>query len=120
MHDFLRHWLVTAIALGVTAWVLPGVVVASLPALAVAAVVLGLLNATVKPLVVLLTLPLTVLTLGIFYLILNGLFFAVAAALVPGFEVRSLGWAVFAALLMGLVSAFVGGVARERRDAEVR
>ena len=39
---FLAHWLTTAAALGVTAWLLPGVEVTSLAALAVAALVLGL------------------------------------------------------------------------------
>ena len=33
---FLAHWLTTAAALGVTAWLLPGVEVTSLAALAVA------------------------------------------------------------------------------------
>ena len=109
MNEFLRHWIVTAIALGATAWILPGVRVDSVLALAVAAVVLGFLNAAVKPVVVLLTLPLTVLTLGIFYLILNGIFFALAAKIVPGFEVEGLLTAILGAIVMGILSALLGG-----------
>ena len=106
---FLVNWLTTALALGAVAWILPGVTIASLPALAVAAIVLGVVNTVVKPVLVVLTLPLTVMTLGVFYLIVNGLAFALAAWIVPGFEVRSLGWAMLGAALVGLVSMFIGG-----------
>ena len=93
MRRFLAHCLTTALALGVAAWVLPGVRVISISALFVAALVLGFVNTIVKPLLFLLTLPITVLTLGFFYLVVNGLAFALAAWVVPGFEVRSFGWA---------------------------
>lgn len=84
----------------------------SLPALAVAALVLGFINAVVKPVLVILTLPITVLTLGLFYLVVNGIAFWLAAALVPGFGIRSFGWAMLGAFLVGLVSWFVGAFAR--------
>ena len=106
---FLVKWLTNAVALGAVAWILPGVTVSSLPALAVAAGVLGVVNTIVKPVLVLLTLPLTVMTLGVFYLIVNGVAFALAAWIVPGFEVRSLGWAILGAALVGFVSMFIGG-----------
>ncbi len=112
MARFLLHWLITAVALWVTAWVLPGVSFASPVALAVAAIVLGLVNAIVRPVLVILTLPLTVLTLGLFYLVVNGIAFALAAFLVPGFDVRGLGWAILGALLVGAVSWFIGMFAR--------
>ena len=108
MTQFLAHWITTALALGAVSWVLPGVQVTSLPALLVAALVLGFVNAVLKPLLVLLTLPITVLTLGLFYLVVNGLAFSFAAWIVPGFEVRSFGWAILGALLVGLVSWFIG------------
>jgi putative membrane protein len=74
----------------------------------VAAFVLGLINALVRPVLVLLTLPLTILTLGLFYLVVNGIAFALAAALVPGFTVASLGSAVAGALIVSVVSAVIG------------
>ncbi len=112
MNRFFAHWLTTALALGVAAWILPGVEVSSLPALLVAALVLGFVNAVVKPLLVLLTLPITVLTLGLFYFVVNGVAFAFAAWLVPGFGVRSFGWAMLGALLVGAVSWFIGSFRR--------
>lgn len=108
MSRFLVYWLTTAIALGAAAWILPGVSITSLPALAVSALVLGIVNAVVRPLLVVLTLPLTFLTLGVFYLIVNGVAFSLAAWLVAGFEIRSFGWAVLGAILVGFVSLFIG------------
>ncbi len=115
MKRFLIHWATIAIALATAAWVVPGVHVTSVAALAVASLVLGFVNACVRPILVLLTLPITVLTLGVFYLVVNGAAFALAAALVPGFSVDSIGWAVIGALVVGLVSWFVGAFAGERR-----
>ncbi|MFQ5878516.1 MAG: phage holin family protein [Acidobacteriota bacterium] len=105
---FLAHWIITAAGLGVSAWILPGVHVRSVSALLVAGLVLGFVNAIIRPILFLLTLPITILTLGLFYLVVNGLAFGVAAALVPGFEIDSIGWAVLGALVVSLVSWFSG------------
>jgi len=82
----------------------------------IAAIVLGFLNAIVKPVLVLLTLPLTVVTLGIFYFVLNGIVFALASVLAPGFEVDGFGWAFLGALLMSVVSSMLGGLAAEPKQ----
>ena len=108
MGRFFVHWITIALALGATSWLLPGVEVTSVTALMVAALVLGFVNAVVKPVLVLLTLPITVVTLGLFYLVVNGLAFWLAAWLVPGFGVRSFGWAMLGAFTVGLVSWFIG------------
>ena len=105
---FLAHWLTTTAALGVTVWILPGVRVDSLAALAVSALVLGFVNAIVRPLLVL-------LTLGLFYFIVNGIAFGLAAFLVPGFSVASFFTAVLGAFVVGAISWFIG-IFRSRRD----
>jgi putative membrane protein len=112
MPRFILHWATTGIALVVTDWMLDGVRIRSGVVLAVAALVVGLVNAVVRPILLVLTLPLTLATLGLFYLVVNGVAFGIAAALVPGFDVASFGTAVIAALLVSLVSWFVGSFAR--------
>ena len=112
MARFVAHWITVTGALAVAAWLLPGVVVDSLPALLVAGLVLGFVNAIVRPVLVLLTLPVTLLTLGLFYLVVNGVAFGLAALLVPGFGVASLGWAILGAFVVSLVSWFIGIFAR--------
>ena len=105
---FLAQWLVVGIALAVTVYLVPGVVVTSTTALLLAALVLGLVNALVRPVLTLLTLPLTILTLGLFYLVVNGVAFALAAAITPGFHLDGFGSAIIGALLVSIVSWLVG------------
>jgi putative membrane protein len=113
MRRFLMHWLLSSVALAVTAWILPGVSIETIASLLAASLVLGFLNAVLKPLLVLLTLPLTIVTLGIFYFVLNGLLFALGAAIVPGFVVTGFGWAFLGAILMSLFSMFLSGLAAD-------
>ena len=108
MTGFLIHTIVLAVAIWVTANVVSGVTVASWTALAVAALVLAVVNAIVRPILVILTLPITVLTLGLFYLVVNGAAFGLAAALVPGFQIAGWGAAILGALLTSVISWFIG------------
>jgi len=112
MRSFLIHWLFTGIALAVTAHFVPGIVVTSTAALVFGALVLGLVNAIVRPVLVVLTLPITVLTIGFFYLVVNGVAFALAAGLVPGFAVASFGSSIIGALVVSVVSFFRTGLHR--------
>lgn len=111
------HLLVTGIALAVAAYILPGIHITSWTALLVAALVLGFVNAIIRPVLVLVTLPITILTLGLFYLVVNGVAFGLAAAIVPGFEIDSFGWSMLGAFVVGLASWFVGAFVK---DASVR
>ncbi len=110
MARFLVQWLSTAIALWVADWILAGIHFSSTTALLVAAIVLGFINATVRPVMTILTLPITIVTLGLFYLVVNGVAFLLAAALVPGFTVDGFWWSVLGALVVGVVSWFIGMV----------
>jgi putative membrane protein len=108
-------WLLSAIAVMVAAWIVPGVAVTSFgPALAAAAV-LGIVNALVRPVLVLLTLPVTVLTLGLFLLVVNGACVALAARLVDGFVVTGMFPAVLMVIVLTLVSSVLGRVFGEKK-----
>ncbi len=114
MTSFVVHWAVLALALWVSSQVVPGVSVSSWAALVVGAAVLGIVNSVVRPVLTFLTLPITILTLGLFYLVVNGAAFGLAAALVPGFAVRSFLAAVAGAFVTGLAAWLVGGVLTPR------
>ncbi len=105
---FLVHTIVVAIAVWVATQVVSGVSASGPVPLLIMAVVLGLVNAIIRPVMVLLTLPLTVITLGLFYLVVNGVAFALAAALVPGFYVAGLWAAILAGIVVSIVSWLVG------------
>lgn len=103
----LASWLLHAVGLMAVAYLLPGVTVESFTSALWAALILGLINTFIKPILALLTLPLTVLTLGIFYFILNGMMFYWAGAIVDGFIVDGVWWAVLASLLYSLVTSIL-------------
>lgn len=100
----LLVWILNAVALLAVTYLLPSIQVTGFGAALLAALVLGLINTLVRPVLALLTLPITVLTLGIFYLVLNGLLFWLASALIPGFQVNGFVSALVGAILYGVIA----------------
>jgi putative membrane protein len=100
---FLIQWVISGLAILITAYLLPGVAIEGFLAALVTALVLGLINAVLRPILILLTLPLNILTLGLFTLVINALLIMLASTIVPGFAVQGFWWA----LLFGVVLAIV-------------
>ncbi|MFA5841098.1 MAG: phage holin family protein [Candidatus Paceibacterota bacterium] len=100
----LIHFIVSALAILVTAYILPGVHVTGIVAALVLAVVLGAINAILRPILVFLTLPLTVLSLGLSVLFINGFLVMLASYIVPGFTVKSFWWAFLFGIVLGIVN----------------
>lgn len=105
MPNFLLTWLITAVSLIVTAYIVPGFTVSSFVAALLAAVVIGLVNAIVKPILIILTLPLTILTLGLFLFVVNAITIWLAGVLTPGFTVTGLLPALFGSIVLTLVAS---------------
>jgi len=110
MPHFLLTWLLTALALLITANLVPGFAITSFFAALVAAVVLGLLNAIVKPILVLLTLPITFLTLGLFLFVLNALTIWLAGSITPGFVVSGFLPALLGSIILTIVASVLNFV----------
>lgn len=110
--SWVIRWLVTTVALLVTATIIPGVHVNNVLTALLAAVVIGIVNAYVRPVFLFFTLPLNLLTLGLFTFVINGLMLLLAAFFVRGFQVTGFWSAVFGALLMSIVSSIINKVAR--------
>jgi len=108
MKIFIRL-IVSALAIFITAYLLPGVDVVGWETYFILAIVLGAINLILKPILTLLTLPLSILTLGLFSVVLNALLVMLADKLVEGFSVASFWWA----LIFGLVLAVVNGVLKK-------
>jgi putative membrane protein len=107
------RWLVLAFAVWVAAGVVEGIRWAGWDSILVVAAVLGLLNLYVKPLIKLLTLPLTLITFGLFLLVLNALFLALASWLAGNikgidFHVDDFWAALLGAAIISIVSMVVG------------
>lgn len=100
----LINWLISALAVVVAAYLLPGVRLSGFVAALVTALVLGLINAFIKPVLLLLTLPINILTLGLFTLVINALLILLVDKLVPGFQVNGFWWALAFSLVLALVN----------------
>lgn len=109
----LASLLINALAVGITAQLLPGVSIADWQTLLVVTVVLGILNTLVRPLIHLISLPVTILTLGLFSVVINALMVWMASSLVSGFVVESFLWAVIFSIILSIISTFLSWTARE-------
>ncbi len=100
----LIHFIVSAIAILISAYLLPGVHVSGLLTAFILAVVLGVVNTFIRPVLVVLTLPITVVTLGLFILVINALLIMFASYIVPGFAVAGFWYAFLFAIVLAAVS----------------
>ena len=109
----MMHWVVSALAILITAYVLPGVHVDGLVTALILAVVLGAISVFLRPILIFLTLPITILTLGLFVLIINGLLVMLASYIVPGFTVDSFWWAFLFGIVLAIVSSVLHMLEKE-------
>ncbi len=102
------RWLLMAIAVWMADYLVDGVYTDDWQSLLAAALMLGILNALVKPILVMVALPLVVLTLGFMLLFINAFLLLLTTKLVPGFHVDGFGSAMWASLVISVVSLILG------------
>ena len=120
--------LVSAAALGVATWVVPGI---TLPAasgwskagtLLAVALIFGIINATLKPLIKVVGCAFYVLTLGLIALVVNGLLLWltswIAGKLSLPFHVSGFWAAFWGAIIVGLVSWVLNLFIRDKRERD--
>lgn len=114
---FLVRLIVTALAIIIASYILPGVQVdGGLTAFIVAAV-LSLLNAFVKPLLIILTIPITIVTLGLFLLVVNALMIMATDSLIDGFQVDGFWYALLFSIVLTVVVSLLNALVGEQKQA---
>ncbi|OGY46599.1 MAG: hypothetical protein A2840_02845 [Candidatus Buchananbacteria bacterium RIFCSPHIGHO2_01_FULL_47_11b] len=115
----LIKWLVYTVAILITAYLLPGVILDSVFAAVVAALVIGIINTFFRPLVLILTLPLNIVTLGLLTFVINALLIMLASAIVPGFGVVNFWWALLFSLVVAIINSAFGMIVTDvtRRES---
>lgn len=106
--------LLTAVAVVILAYILPGVAVEGYVSAIIVAVVLALLRLIVKPILVILTLPVTLITFGLFLLIINAIIILMADYFVSGFAVNNIWWALLFSLLLSFLQSILFSVLKEK------
>lgn len=96
--------LISVLALLITAYLVPGIIVDGIYIAIITAVILGLLNVLVRPILVVLTLPITIVTLGLFIFVINGSIFWFVSTFIDGFEISSFWTALLGSLLVSVIS----------------
>jgi len=102
--DWLLTFLLNALAIVLADRLLDDIRLSGIMPALLAGAALGIVNTFLRPVLMLLTFPLTVFSLGLFIFIINAVTFAVAAWLVPGFDILSFGGAFWGALITGIIS----------------
>lgn len=100
----LARLILSAVAVGITAYFMDSVTIEPWWVTIIVAVVLGLINSVVRPIVKLLSLPITLLTLGLFALVVNGLMVLLCAKFVSGFTVYGLGAGILFSIILAVVN----------------
>ncbi len=98
----------SALAVIISAYLIPGVEVSDFLTAIIVAVVLALVNFFVKPLLVIITIPVTILTLGLFLLAINAFMILMVDSFVDGFTVDGFWWALLYSFVLSIVSSIFG------------
>jgi putative membrane protein len=122
---FLLRVLVSAAALGVATWVVPGIELEAasgwsrVGTLLAVALIFGVINATLKPLIKIVGCAFYILTLGLIALVVNGLLLWltswIAGKLSLPFHVTGFWPAFWGAIIVGLVSWLLGLLIGDKR-----
>lgn len=119
MMQFIGRWIATAVAAAAAVLLIPGIDVVGTGSTAMSvilfALILALINASIKPILQLLGMPITIITLGIFYILINAALLFLASSITlglfnTGIYIGSWLSAVFAAIVIGIVSTVVSGI----------
>ena len=111
----LITWLASALAILLSAWLVPGVYISGFGVALIAAVVLGAVNAIIRPILIVLTLPINILTLGLFTLIINAAMVALSAAVLSGFSISNFWTAILFSLILTVIDWIMEGLIKEKK-----
>jgi putative membrane protein len=111
MRYLILHWVISAVALLIVTWVLPGIQVDGFGAALIAALVIGLVSATVGLVLKIILLPFIILSLGLVYFLINGMMLKLASEFVPGFRVIGCLPAVLGSILLTIVDYLLSRLA---------
>lgn len=112
---FILKILLTAVAVLILAYLLPGIQVESYGSAVIVAIVLAILRLIVKPILVVLTFPITVITLGLFLLVINAIMILMADYFIDGFAVKNIWWAIGFSILLSFLQSVLYSILKEKK-----
>lgn len=114
MRNFFIRVIINAIAIAVTATVIPSIHVANndMGTLLMIGLVFGIINSLLKPILMFLTCPAVILSLGLFVLVINGVLLLITESLVGDRLIidGGIGTAIIGGIIMAIVSMVLEGI----------
>ncbi len=115
MNLFVK-WFMTALAVLIAGYIIPGVEIGGLWAALWVAVFLGVFNMILKPILFILTLPVNVLTLGLFTFVINALLVLLTSSIIQGFYVNGLFPAILFSIVLSVNGYMLNQFIRKTKD----
>lgn len=106
MYIFLK-WILFALAIIFTAWIIPGISIANFASAMLAVVIIAVINILIRPLILFITLPINFLTLGLFTFVINALMLWLAGYITPGLSVNGFWSALLGSLVLSLIGVAI-------------
>lgn len=105
--NYIFKVLLTALAVLIIAYLLPGVNVDDYGTAIWVAFIVGILFSILKPILVILTLPVTILTLGLFLFVINAAMILLANSWIDGFSVSGFWTALLFSILLSFFESIL-------------
>ena len=102
----IRNFILAAIAIAITVYLLPGAVISGnyFVTLGLVTLLLAIVNALIRPVVSFLAIPINVLTLGLFSIVINGLMIWIVDRVLSGFSISSFVTAILFGVVLSIVN----------------
>lgn len=111
---WIFRWILFALAIMFTAWLIPGISVDSFWSALWVCVILGVINTFVKPIVYFIALPINILTLGLFSFVINALMLLLAGHIAPGFTIEGFWNALLGSIILSILGIAINQIGDKR------
>lgn len=108
------RFLLSGVAVMLTAYLLPGVHVIDYWAALLVAALVSFSNLFIRPILIVFTIPITILTLGLFLLVINALIILAVDSFVEDFRVDGFWWALAFSLILSVFNSLFSDFLKEK------
>ena len=112
--NLLLKWLLMTLAIVISAYLIPGVEIASGWSAFWLAAFLAVLNIFLRPILLFITLPINILTLGLFTFVINASIILLASSVIAGFNPGGFWRAMLFSIVLSIVSYLLNTLVRTK------
>ncbi len=114
--NLIIRFLLSGVAVMLTAYLLPGTHVEDYWAALLVAVLVSFSNTIIRPVLVFFTFPITIVTLGLFLLVINAAIILMVDYFVDSFYVDGFWWALVFSLVLSVFNSLFADLTKEKKE----